>query len=65
MHLAFTTPAPKHTHSALASPYIAFTACRCLVEDESGSWGEISPPRIIKGKVSLDVLTVGGCNYKE
>ena len=38
---------------------------RCLVEDESGFCGEISPPRIIKVKVSLDVFTVGGINCKE
>lgn len=35
------------------------------MEDKSGSSGDISPPRIIKVKVSLDVLTVGGNNYKE
>lgn len=35
------------------------------MEDKSGSWGEISPPGINKVKVSLDVLTVGGSNYKQ
>lgn len=36
-----------------------------LVGDKSDSWGKISPPRIIKVKVSLDVLTVGGSNYNK
>lgn len=65
IHLVFTTPTPRYWYSTPASPYTAFTTCRCLVEDESGSWGEISPPRFIKVKVSLDVFTVGGSNYKE
>ena len=38
---------------------------RCFVEDESGFCGEISPPRIIKVKVSLDVFTVSSINCKE
>ena len=33
--------------------------------DESGTCGKISPPRIIKVKVSLGVFTAGGINCKE
>lgn len=54
-----------HLCSPRASPCSAFTTCRCLVEDKSTSWGEILPLRIIKVKVSFDVLTVGGSNYKD